>query len=138
MSTATHAGGMDETLFAPFTQGLKERAIRMPCCLDCGRFHWYPQRRCPYCGAAKLEWRTLPPTGEVFASTVVRRTLVPGAGPPPPYGVALVSMDGAPQCRLVVNTEDPAGLPIGSAVDLVFAADGAIPVAVLRSDVAGG
>jgi uncharacterized protein len=133
-STTDSGAGTGE--FAPFLKGLAAREIRMPSCDSCGEYHWYPQPRCPYCGAAVFAWKPLPPHGQVFTSTVVRRALVKGAGPPAPFGIALVSLDAAPQCRLVVNTADPEGLPIGSPVDLVFGGDAAdaMPRAVLRND----
>jgi hypothetical protein len=109
--------------FRPFWGGVAEYEIRLPYCCSCQQFHWYPQAYCPNCGSADLGWRRVRPSGQVFASTVVRRALVPGAGPRAPFGIALVSLDDAPHCRLVLNTEGSDQVPIGSPVDIVFVAD---------------
>jgi uncharacterized OB-fold protein len=133
--TVTHWRAEIDGRYEPFWAGIDEHRIRLPKCAHCTRFHWYPESRCPHCGSDDLSWCPVRPRGRIYAATVVRRALVKDVGPRPPFGVALVELDDAPACRLVLNIDVTEAPDIDAEVDIVFrtGADGHhLPYARIR------
>jgi uncharacterized OB-fold protein len=110
--------------FAGFWSGLRERRISFPRCSDCGKVHWYPMQRCPFCHGAALEWMPVAGKASLYTWTVVRRSFSPDF--PAPYVVGLVEFAEVPGTRLVTNIvgADPGLLRIGMTLEPVFAIDG--------------
>lgn len=106
--------------FLPYWEGLERSEIRLPRCAACGRYHWYPEPRCPHCAAPELTWKSVSPEGTVFTLTTVRRVLVPAPGLVAPYGVALVDLAEAVGCRLLVNFDPGSHPAIDAAVRIGF------------------
>ncbi len=101
--------------FGGFEALLARGRIGFPRCLGCGRFHWYPMKRCPHCRSRELEWHPVSGEGRLYSWSVVHHRFDPELPLAPPYVVALVEFDDAPGVRLVTNLEeaDPSRLAIG-------------------------
>jgi uncharacterized OB-fold protein len=108
--------------FEPFWDGLVAHELRLPRCVACGHWQWYPTASCDECGSLRFTWPPVRPAGRLFTWTVVHRPFV--AGSHPPYTTGLVTLDGAPGVRLVCRIAgDPAGLRIDAAVRAVWRDD---------------
>jgi len=119
--------------FDGFFAALGHRALAFPCCAACGRFHWYPMKRCPHCGSGDIGWQEVGGEGEVFSWTAVRHAFDPAYADRLPYVVALVEFADAPGVRLVTNVAaDPAALRIGMKVRPAFAAGDAPDAVAFR------
>lgn len=86
---------------APFWRGLDEGVLRLPRCLACSTWQWYPLPACSSCRAGAPTWVNAPTTGTVFTWTTARRSFLPAADVPVPYHVGLVALDGVEGPRLV-------------------------------------
>ena len=93
-------------------------------CLDCGRAHWYPRARCPFCFSARTAWRPGSGEGIIYSFSVMRRV-------PEPYVVAYVTLQEGPTMMTNLVDCDVAHLRIGQPVKMVFKAcdgGGAVPM----------
>lgn len=104
--------------FLPHFEGLARREVRLPCCGDCGRFHWYPMPRCPHCQGGDIRWSPITSPATLYSWTVVRHAFQPALRGSLPYIVALVTFDDAPGVRLITNLVDvePADIHVGMAL----------------------
>ncbi len=79
----------------PFWTGCKNGQLKLPRCRACGRFHYYPRLRCPFCQGNDLEWLTCTGRGKVHTFTIVRQNANPWFKRVVPYVVAIVELDDA-------------------------------------------
>ncbi|MEF7612742.1 OB-fold domain-containing protein [Aquincola sp. MAHUQ-54] len=100
--------------FATLAQGVFE----IPCCQDCGRWHFYPRACCPYCHSESLAWRRPSGRGTVYSTTTVRK---PAGGD---YCVCLVDLDEGPRLMSTVVDTPPAEVRIGQRVEARVQVDG--------------
>ena len=89
--------------FSAHLEGLAQREIRFPLCVDCGRFHWYPMPRCPHCQSPRLHSRPASGKATLFTWTVVRHAFHPSLRDAVPYVVAAVTFADVPGVRLITN-----------------------------------
>ena len=119
---------------SPFWRSVDRRAMELPYCKSCGRFHFYPRPVCPECWSADLDWRPVGGKGTVWSYTVVRfaHGAHEGWKTRVPYVVALVELEEG--VRMMGNVVDcPVGsVRSGMAVELDYREyeDGLIPVFV--------
>ena len=119
---------------SPFWRSVDRRAMELPWCGACGRFHFYPRPVCPACWSADLDWRPVGGKGTVWSYTVVRfaHGAHEGWKTRVPYVVALVDLEEG--VRMMGNVVDcPVGsVRSGMAVELDYREyeDGLIPVFV--------
>lgn len=99
----------------------RRHELTLPYCPECRAFHYYPRAACPHCLSGALEWRRVSGRGRLHTFTVVHR------GPKDfplgtPYVLAIVELDEGPRLmtNLVDVPADPAHLPIGMPVEVVF------------------
>jgi uncharacterized OB-fold protein len=105
----------------PFWDGLAERELRLRWCPGCERFDHPRTAVCPRCLAA-TEWRAVSGHGSLRTWTVMRRPFVPGFEPP--YVVAVVAPQEAPEVELDVALASPASdLAVGLEVEIAFIDD---------------
>jgi uncharacterized OB-fold protein len=110
----------------PGTRGFWEAAAReqlaIPRCAGCARWVWYPQERCPACGAAELPWTPVGGRGTLFSWAVVRRALLSAFAGQVPYVTGLVALAEDPAVRLVTRLVDcePEALRAELPVRVVF------------------
>ncbi|MFC0529767.1 Zn-ribbon domain-containing OB-fold protein [Phytohabitans kaempferiae] len=113
----------------PFWAAARDHRLVVCRCAACGQTRFPPGPYCPACRSQQAEWPELPGTGEVFAYTVVSRSIVPEMDASIPYVPAVIALDGADGCRIISNV---VGCPVsevavGSAVQVEWEdrADGA-------------
>lgn len=92
--------------FLPFWEGLRAGRISFPRCEDCGRFHWYPMKRCPHCSGERIAWAVVRGEGVLYSFTIVRYAFSPEYRDKLPYVVALVEFPDAPGVRLITQLVD--------------------------------
>ncbi|SLN71678.1 Zn-ribbon domain-containing OB-fold protein [Oceanibacterium hippocampi] len=118
----------EQQSFAPefehFYDYARQGELRFPKCESCGRFHWYPMKRCPHCRSEKIGWGQVRRNGTLFSWTVVRHAFDPAFADRLPYMVGLVEFDDAPGVRFVTNLTgaDAEAVHIGMELEPVFAA----------------
>ncbi len=116
--------------YAPeFEGGIKRRVLLFPKCQSCGKFHWYPMPRCPYCRSEAIEWTPSSGLGSIFTCTRVEHAFDSAWKSAVPYSVALVEFADAPGIRLValLVANPPLETAIGSLVKPVFDLSGECP-----------
>lgn len=109
-----------------FMQGLREKTILANSCPECTRTFVPPQAYCEACFVRTDQWTELPPEGDLEVFTVVWQGFT--GGPPAPYAVGGIRLDGADTLLMHVITgldfTDPstvrAQLPRGSRVRAVW------------------
>jgi uncharacterized OB-fold protein len=105
----------------PFFAAAVEGRFILRCCLGCGRFHWYPRSRCPFCMGA-TEWREAAGRGAIYSFSVMRRVKAP-------FALAYVELTEGPRMMTNIVDCDFDRLAIGQDVTLVFKlADDGTPV----------
>jgi hypothetical protein len=110
-----------------FMQGLRDRIILANRCPECARTFVPPQAYCESCFVRTDEWVELPPHGVVEAFTVAWQSF--RGGPPPPYAIAGIRLDGAATLLMHyvqgLDLTDPSAvadqLPPGTRVRAVWA-----------------
>jgi uncharacterized OB-fold protein len=121
--------------FEAFFDAARRGRLSFPRCRACGRFHWYPMKRCPHCRSEAVEWTPVSGRGTLYSWTVVRHPFDDAKAHDLPYIVALVEFPDAPGIRLVTNLVgiDPAAPSIGMPLDAVYpAADETPPLVRFR------
>ena len=119
---------------SPFWQSVDARAMALPLCGDCGRFHFYPRPICPECWSDDLAWRAVGGKGTVWSYTIVRfaHGAHEGWKTRTPYVVALIALEEG--VRMMSNVVDcpVESVRSGMAVELAYREyeDGLIPVFV--------
>ena len=119
---------------SPFWRSVDRRAMALPRCGACGRFHFYPRPVCPECWSDDLDWRPVCGRGTVWSYTIVRFAHGAHVGwkTRVPYAVALIELEEG--VRMMGNVVDCAveSVRTGMAVQLAYREyeDGLIPAFV--------
>lgn len=90
-------------------------ALAVQRCTACAALQHPPEELCHACGSMELGTRVLAPRGTVHSYTVVHYAANPALADAVPYTVVLVSLDDAPELRVVGNLlegEASIGLPV--------------------------
>ena len=105
-----------------FTSG----AIVVQRCASCATLQHPPEEVCAACGAMAFDHVELAPTGTVHSLTVVHYAANAALADAVPYTVVLVSLDDAPQLRVVGNLDGDVaiGLPVVATWERRVADDG--------------
>jgi uncharacterized OB-fold protein len=108
---------------APLWQAAVRHEFRLPRCVRCGAFDWYPKGACRQCGGREIEWKLLSGRGALFSWAVVHRALHKPLAPIAPYVSAIVVIDEDRATRFVTRLIDcdPAELHAGMPVEVRFA-----------------
>ena len=100
----------------PFWDALRERQLRLPFCVACGKPHLPPGPVCPFCFAERLEWRAASGRGRVSTWTVVHKAWFPAFAGEVPYNVVQVELEEGPRLTANVvrieNDQLAVGLPV--------------------------
>jgi len=83
--------------------------VTVQACAACETLQHPPEEICHRCGSMELGSRTLSPTGTVHSYTVVHYAVNRALADSVPYAVVLVSLDDAPELRVIGNMP---GVPI--------------------------
>jgi acetyl-CoA acetyltransferase/uncharacterized OB-fold protein len=85
----------------PFWTGGESGELKIIRCGSCGR-HLHPSLTvCPHCQSNDLTWVVMSGDATVIGVTVNHQTFMPSFAPP--YVIAVVALDGAPDVRLTTN-----------------------------------
>ena len=97
-----------------FTSG--ELAIQT--CAHCSTLQHPPEEICHACGSMSFTTTVLPNRGTVYSYTVVHHSVHTALDESVPYTIVLVSLDGAPELRVVGNLDGD--VEIGTPVEAVW------------------
>lgn len=92
----------------PMWESIRERAMKLQCCTDCGGFQYPPAPVCVHCLSSKLEWRVLSGRGSIISWVVFHKSYLDAY--PAPYNVIAVRLAEGPV--MISNLEPP--LPEGN------------------------
>ena len=97
-----------------FTTG----TVAVQTCRSCAALQHPPEEICHLCGAMSFTSTALSPSGTIHSYTIVHYAVHPALADAVPYAVVLVSLDDAPEIRVVGNLLDraPEEVRIGLAV----------------------
>lgn len=104
----------------PFWDGLRERALRLQKCGDCGHLRYPISRWCPRCLGEEAEWVDLSGRGEVMSTIVFHQVYTKEFAGDVPYNVSLVRLDEGPQLFSNVVGIAPSDVAVGDKVEIVF------------------
>jgi hypothetical protein len=107
-------------LTEPYWQAALEGVLKMPHCLSCGQFHFYPRSLCPFCRSDALDWQAVSGLGEVYSYTVVHRAPSLGFKGMLPYTVGIISLDEGPHLMSRIVGVPPEEICIGMRVNVDF------------------
>jgi uncharacterized OB-fold protein len=107
---------------APFWDATREERLVCARCATCGTFRMPPAAFCHACRNQEIEWVQLAGTGHVYTFTVVRHPLRPEFADVVPFVIAVLSLDGAGDARLISNVVecDPETVTVGMPVRVVW------------------
>ena len=96
---------LDDPLTAEFFAGAARHELLIPRCEQCDRWVWYPEPACPACDGP-LAWTETTGSGRLFSWAVVQRPFLPAFAEMVPFVTALVTLEEAPEVRLVTYVVD--------------------------------
>jgi uncharacterized OB-fold protein len=76
----------------PYWDSLREHAVRVQRCDNCGVFRYVPKELCHNCHTTAASWTPIAGTGELYTFTVVRRAPTPAYQADAPYAIGHVAM----------------------------------------------
>src|SRR5687768_14578177 len=82
-----------DAMTEPYWAGVRAHQLLLPCCSDCGKYHFYPRSLCPHCASARLEWKQVSGTGTLYSYTIVNRAPSPAFAQDVPYVVGIIALD---------------------------------------------
>jgi uncharacterized OB-fold protein len=95
----------------------------LPKCTSCGRHHWYPRPKCPFC-FGDCDWTKSAGTGQVYSYSVMRAAK-------PAFVIAYVALDEGPKVLTNITGTAPEDVTIGMRVKVQFKpTEGGPPVPV--------
>ena len=104
----------------PFRAGCAEGRLVVPSCGDCGRFHFYPRRFCPYCDCEDIEWREASGAGIVYSFAIVEKPIEKAFSSLVPYVIAIVELEEGIRMLSHVVDVDPADMTCGMCVRVQY------------------
>jgi len=110
-----------DPLTAEYFAGAARGELVVPRCVECDRWVWYPEAKCPACGG-DLAWRPTSGRGSLFSWAVVQRPFLPAFAEMVPFVTALVALEEAPEVRIVtyVVDADPSDLRADLPLEVTF------------------
>ena len=107
-----------------FWAGAARGELRITRCDGCGRYVWYPESPCRYCGGPHLTWTAVSGRGTLFSWSVLHHAWIPQFKEQLPFVSGLVALQEDPGVRVVsyVVDCDPPTLRCDMPVQVVFRA----------------
>jgi uncharacterized OB-fold protein len=78
---------------APYWEGLRNHALMLQHCGDCGKVRHYPQVLCDACFSTNVSWRAVSGNGKIHSWTIAQHAFHPGFKDAVPYPIVLVDLD---------------------------------------------
>ena len=106
----------------PFWQAANRHELRLPYCLACQAFFFYPRPLCPRCGADRIDWRRCGGRGRVYTFCIQYQTSVPGLKQAVPFVTAIIELEEGPRLMtiLVDVAPDPESVRCEMPVEVAF------------------
>jgi uncharacterized protein len=104
----------------PFWDSLKDHAVTVQRCDNCGAFRYVPKEICNRCHSTDATWTPIAGTGEVYTYTVVRRAPTPAYQAEAPYAIVHVAMDEGFRMIGSMRVDDPESVAIGQQVRVTY------------------
>jgi uncharacterized protein len=98
---------------------VNQEQLRLPYCLDCNSFTYYPRPMCVRCMSRNLEYRPVSGKGTVYSYTVIRSPQ-PAFKGMEPYVVANVELPEGVRMMANILTDDVDSVKIGMPVQLTY------------------
>ncbi|RKS90070.1 hypothetical protein DEU37_1389 [Microbacterium sp. AG790] len=76
----------------PYWDSLREHAVKVQKCAQCGAFRYIPKEICNRCFSGGWTWEPIEGTGTVYTHTTIRRAPTPAYQPDAPYTIVHVTM----------------------------------------------
>ena len=96
-----------------FWDAAAESRLMIGKCNTCGKLHYYPRTRCPFCFSDKTQLQQTSGNGTIYTYSVMRRA-------PIPYAIAYVTLEEGVSMMTNIVDCDLDQIKIGQAVRLVF------------------
>jgi uncharacterized OB-fold protein len=93
---------VEDPLTGEFFAAAARHELSIPRCDACDRWIWYPEPACPSCGAPPI-WTATSGHARLFSWAVVQRPFLPAFAEMVPFVTALVSLEEAPEVRIVTS-----------------------------------
>jgi uncharacterized OB-fold protein len=84
-----------------FWAGAAHGELLITRCDACGRYVWYPEPPCRYCGETRLTWTPVSGRGSLFSWCVLHHAWIPQFKEQLPFVSGLISLAEDPAVRLV-------------------------------------
>jgi uncharacterized protein len=82
---------------ASFWRGCRDGKLLLKLCDGCGRSHFYPRDRCPFCWSEATRWIEASGRGRLHSYSIIHQNPVPPFKDRCPYAVVLVDLDEGPR-----------------------------------------
>lgn len=105
---------------AAFWRGLREGALLLQHCADCGHLQYYQQAICRACGSEHIEHRPASGRGKVHSFSVVHRAPGPAFKGDVPYAVILVELEEGPRMISTFAGDSPESVTFDMDVVLIL------------------
>lgn len=104
----------------PYWESLKQHAMKIQQCDDCGKRCFLPRTICPHCLSTSLVWKPVSGRGKVYATTTQHHPPSPGFKDDVPFNISLVELDEG--VRMMTNVVGCAvqDVKIGMRVEVVY------------------
>jgi uncharacterized protein len=104
----------------PYWQSLRDHAVEVQKCDNCGTFRYTPKELCNSCHATEAAWTPISGEGNVYTYTIVRRAPTPAYQEEAPY--VIVHVDMAEGFRMIgsLTGVDPENVRIGQRVKAAY------------------
>lgn len=105
-----------------FWAGAARGELMITRCDACGRYVWYPEPACRFCGAVRLTWTPVSGRGTLFSWSVLHYAWIPQFKEQLPFVTGLVALEEDPAVRVVSYIVDcpPKNLRCDMPVSVVF------------------
>ena len=105
-------------LTKPFWAHCRQHELWLQCCLDCGKYRFYPTASCPFCASEDTEWRRVSGRGSIYSWIVVHRAIDPAWEDAVPFTVAVVELAEQPHLLVPGILTTASGTPVAAAAGM--------------------
>jgi len=100
----------------PYWQSLKDHALAVQRCLDCGKYYFPPADYCGFCLSPKVSWTPVSGRATVWSHVTMHRAYRPDYAQDVPYNISIVVLDEGPKLWTNLVGVDPARVSVGMRV----------------------
>jgi hypothetical protein len=100
----------------PFWDSLKEHAMRLQRCADCGKIRHYPRPVCDSCYSMEVDWVRASGRGMIHSWTITHHAFHPGFLSDLPMMLATVDLEEGVRICAQIRDVAPGQLSVGMAV----------------------